>query len=202
MKSFFAAISCLAVSANAFISNPLPVKTVSNSAGLKMSVWDTYQGGIDFRGKEFKFDPLKLSETYYPLVPFFRESELRHGRTAMLAVVGYIVPDFFRIPGDAYSFAAVEKTVDAHDALIVGPMHQLLLWISLWDIVITFPAIKAMNDGEREPGDYGFKFGAPKDAEGMKKMKDKELLNGRLAMIAIGGIATQTVLTGHGFPYV
>jgi hypothetical protein len=181
---------------------------------------------------------LKLSETYYPLVPFFRESELRHGRTAMLAVVGYIVPDFFRIPGDTYSFAAVEKTVDAHDALIVGPMHQLLLWISLWDIVITFPAIKAMNDGEREPGgessctlilnsrpcafplvsinylilfadvlsshslDYGFKFGAPKDAEGMKKMKDKELLNGRLAMIAIGGIATQTVLTGHGFPYV
>jgi hypothetical protein len=95
---------------------------------------------------------LKLSETYSPLVPFFRESELRHGRTAMLAVVGYIVPDFFRIPGDAYSFAAVEKTVDAHDALIVGPMHQLLLWISLWDIVITFPAIKAMNDGEREPG--------------------------------------------------
>jgi hypothetical protein len=58
MKSFFAAISCLAVSANAFISNPLPVKTVSNSAGLKMSVWDTYQGGIDFRGKEFKFDPV------------------------------------------------------------------------------------------------------------------------------------------------
>jgi len=85
-------------------------------------------------------------------VPFFRESELRHGRTAMLAVLGYIVPDFVRIPGEAYSFEAVPKTVDAHDALLVGPMHQLLLWISLWDILITFPAIQAMNKGEREPG--------------------------------------------------
>jgi hypothetical protein len=36
----------------------------------------------------------------------------------------------------------------------------------------------------------------------MKKMTDKELLNGRLAMVAIGGIATQTVLTGHGFPFL
>jgi light-harvesting complex I chlorophyll a/b binding protein 1 len=43
---------------------------------------------------------------------------------------------------------------------------------------------------------------APKDAAGMKLMKEKELLNGRLAMIAIGGIATQTALTGHGFPYL
>jgi hypothetical protein len=194
----------------------------------------------------FRLLQLKLSETYPPLVPFFRESELRHGRTAMLAVVGYIVPDFFRIPGDAYSFDAVAKTVDAHDALLVGPMHQLLLWISLWDIVIAFPAIKAMNDGEREPGgkkldaaasnklwilffcvtifvnqfssfyhvlsyrcpfnfttlDYGFRWLAPKDDAGMKKMVDKELLNGRLAMVAIGGIATQTVLTGHGFPFL
>jgi hypothetical protein len=33
-------------------------------------------------------------------------------------------------------------------------------------------------------------------------MKEKELMNGRLAMWAIGGIATQSVLTGHGFPYI
>jgi hypothetical protein len=59
MKSIVAAaVACLAVSANAFISNPLPTKTMSGTAGLKMSVWDTYQGGIDFRGKEFKFDPV------------------------------------------------------------------------------------------------------------------------------------------------
>mmetsp|Transcript_5235 Transcript_5235/g.7718 ORF Transcript_5235/g.7718 Transcript_5235/m.7718 type:complete len:202 (+) Transcript_5235:48-653(+) len=201
MKSF-AAIAFLAASANAFTGTPLAISSVSKSTELKMSVWDTYQGGVDFRGKEFKFDPLKLSETYTPLVPFFRESELRHGRTAMLAVVGFVIPEIFRLPGDAYSFEAVGKVTDAHNALIVGPMHQLLLWISLWDIVIGIPAITALNKGEREAGDFGFTWLMPKDEAGKKKRVDQELLNGRLAMMAIGGIATQTVLTGHGFPYL
>jgi hypothetical protein len=31
---------------------------------------------------------------------------------------------------------------------------------------------------------------------------DSELLNGRLAMIAVGGIATQSVITGHGAPWI
>ena len=42
----------------------------------------------------------------------------------------------------------------------------------------------------------------PKDPEAYKKKVDSELLNGRLAMIAVGGIATQSVVTGHGFPYI
>jgi hypothetical protein len=42
----------------------------------------------------------------------------------------------------------------------------------------------------------------PKDDATYKKRVDQELLNGRLAMMAIGGIATQSVITGHGFPYL
>ena len=48
---------------------------------------------------------------------------------------------------------------------------------------------------------FGTKF-APKDDAGMQKKKVAELLNGRLAMIAVGGIATQSIITGHGFPYI
>ena len=48
---------------------------------------------------------------------------------------------------------------------------------------------------------FGTKF-APKDDAGMEKKKVSELLNGRLAMIAVGGIATQSIISGHGFPYV
>ncbi len=157
-------------------------------------------GGTDFKGGKFQFDPLGLSETYSPLVPFFREAELRHGRTAMLAVVGFIVTDFVRIPGDAYSFESIPKTVDAHDVLLAGPMHQLLLWISLFDAVIGIPAIQATMRGERKAGDFG--LSGPSDGAKMAKYELNELLNGRLAMCAIGGIATQTVLTGHGFPYL
>jgi hypothetical protein len=35
-------------------------------------------GSIDFKGGKFVFDPLKLSETYEPFLPFFREAELRY----------------------------------------------------------------------------------------------------------------------------
>lgn len=78
-------------------------------------------------------------------------------------------------------------------------MHQLLLWIGLFDAVITIPAIQATMNGEREAGDFGIE--GPKDAAKMDKYKMNELLHGRLAMCAIGGIATQSVMTGNGFPY-
>ena len=163
-------------------------------------------GGVDFRGGKFEFDPLKLSETYSPLVPFFREAELRHGRTAMIAVVGFITTDFGRWPGvEAFSFDAIPKTIDAHNVLLDGPMHQLLLWIGLFDAVITVPAIQATMNGERDAGDFGFQIpgGAPANTpENMDRKRVSELMNGRLAMCAVGGIATQSVLSGHGFPYL
>jgi len=81
-------------------------------------------------------------------------------------------------------------------------MHQLLLWIGLFDAVITFPAIQATMKGEREAGDLGFGYAGPKDEGKMDDRKLQELLHGRLAMCAVGGIATQSVLSGHGFPYV
>jgi hypothetical protein len=34
------------------------------------------------------------------------------------------------------------------------------------------------------------------------KLQVNEIKNGRLAMIAFSGIATQAALTGHGFPYL
>ena len=71
----------------------------------------------------------------------------------MLAVMGFIATDYMRIPGEMYSFEAIPKTIDAHDALLkTGPMYQLLLWIGLFDILVTAPAVQAMGEGEREPG--------------------------------------------------
>lgn len=50
--------------------------------------------------------------------------------------------------------------------------------------------------------DFGWTWFAPKDKSAFDKKRKSELLNGRLAMMAVGGIATQSVLTGHGFPYL
>lgn len=192
------ALLALATGASAFTSS----RPADRSTAVR-AVIDKYDGSIDLRGKEFKFDPLKLSETYEPFMPWFRESEIRHGRTAMLAVVGFIATDFVRIPGEMYSFEAIPKTIDAHDALLKsGPMYQLLLFIGLFDLIITAPAAVAASQGLREPGDFGWTKFAPSDPAKLQKKKDSEILNGRLAMCAIGGIATQSVITGHGFPYI
>jgi hypothetical protein len=175
---------------------------------VPFNVFEKYEGAFDFRGKKFEFDPLGLATSYPTLVPWFRECELRHGRTAMIAVLGFITTDYMRIPGDMYSFEAIPKTIDAHDALLkTGPMYQIALWIGLWDIIITAPAAAAMtdgtgDDGERRPGDYGWIWFSPPTEEGFKKKRMAELMNGRLAMIALGGIATQSVISGHGFPYI
>mmetsp|Transcript_19620 Transcript_19620/g.42028 ORF Transcript_19620/g.42028 Transcript_19620/m.42028 type:complete len:196 (+) Transcript_19620:57-644(+) len=195
MKSV-AAVLALAASASAFA--PAPVG--SRSAALN-SVFEDYIGAQDFKGGKFEFDPLNLAETYSPLVPFFREAELRHGRTAQLAVLGFIATDFVRIPGDAYSFSSIPNVVDAHNALLDTSMKQLLLWIGLFDLVITIPAVQATMNGERDAGDFGIKY-TTNDPAKQEKYAMNELLHGRLAMCAVGGIATQSVITGHGFPYV
>ena len=201
MKSV-AILTALAGSAAAFA----PASVSKSSTSLAGSVFDEYVGAVDFRGKEMKFDPLKLSETYEPFQGWFRECELRHGRTAMIAVLGFIATDFARIPGDMYSFAAIPNTIDAHDALLkTGPMYQLALWIGLFDLLVTAPSVMAMGNGDREAGDYGLTWFGPdeeKEKEAFDKKREGELLNGRLAMIAVGGIATQSILTGHGYPYV
>jgi hypothetical protein len=149
-----AILSTLIGSAAAFA----PASTPSTkSTAIAGSVFDDYAGAVDFRGAEFKFDPLKLSETYEPFQGWFRETELRHGRTAMLAVMGFIATDYARIPGEMYSFDAIPKTIDAHDALLKsGPMYQLVLWIGLFDLLVTAPACQAMGEGEREAGGESF----------------------------------------------
>jgi Chlorophyll A-B binding protein len=50
--------------------------------------------------------------------------------------------------------------------------------------------------------DYNWDKFKPKDDAKYQQKVNSELLNGRLAMIAVGGIATQSIITGHGFPYV
>ena len=83
-------------------------------------------------------------------------------------------------------------------------MKQIFLWISLIE-AMSFPAYAGMSQGyDRRPGDYSFDpLGFyPTDPEKQKAMQVKELKNGRLAMIAIGGMVAGSAITGHGFPYL
>jgi len=142
-------------------------------------------------------------DTFY----WMREAELKHGRVAMLAVVGWIATDFgIRFPFEQYSVASIPSGYEAHNALVdQGTMTVMLLAVGFVEFC-TGAALVEVSKGEltdREPGDYKFDGGflKNKDEKAIFDMKTKEVNNGRLAMLAFGGIATQTALGATSFPY-
>lgn len=73
-------------------------------------------------GEEEGFDPMGFSLAID--IRWLREAELKHGRVAMLATVGWISTDLgLRVPGDAFQVT----TIEAHDAMVkFGSMPQIL----------------------------------------------------------------------------
>jgi len=148
------------------------------------------------------FDPVGFAERSPESLLWFREAELKHCRVSMLAVLGFVVPEFVRVPGEQFSFEAIPRVIDAHDKLPQS-MIQIFGWISFLE-ACSWAAVANMNEFDRKPGDFGFdplKL-YPTDPEKQKEMQLKELKNGRLAMVAIGGMVHGAIVTGHGFPYL
>jgi len=141
------------------------------------------------------FDPLLLSEIV-PLA-WSREAELKHARVCMLAVAGWVSVDLgFRVP-----YAPEVSSLYAHDACVEkGPMYPLLLAIAVVEICTGIPKVfQLLNDPDAAPpGDFKFD---PLGFGGGKDLEEKELANGRLAMMAFSGIVTQSALTGNSWPY-
>lgn len=145
-----------------------------------------------------EFDPIGFSDILDPR--FLREAELKHCRLAMLGTLGFIITDFIRLPGDIHAISAV----NAHNVAVgTGALAQVLVFVSALEAV-SVVAVKETLEGKRAPGDFGFDplgFSAGKSDKVKNDYALKELENGRLAMLAFGGIVTQAVVTGKGFPY-
>jgi len=148
------------------------------------------------------WDPAGFTERAPEWVPWFREAELKHCRVAMLASAGFVIPEFVRVPGDQFSFENVPNVINAYE-MLPDSMSQIFLWISLLE-ACTFAAYANMNNWDRMPGDYSFDpLGIyPESEEKQKEMQLAELKNGRLAMIAIGGMVAGSAITGEHFPFL
>ncbi len=155
------------------------------------------------------WEETKGIETIY----WMREAELKHCRVAMLAWFGWLATDgafgiMMRFPGDIYSVESIPNSYSAHDILVEqGSMSFMLIAVGLIEFC-TGAALVQVSKGEleREAGDFTLdplQFLKGKDKKDVDRMKTRELLNGRLAMLAFGAVATQTAL-GEGtqsFPY-
>ena len=151
-------------------------------------------------GEDTGFDPLGFSN-YFPM-DYLRESEIKHGRIAMLAAVGYITTDLGVI---VHPLGKGLTSATAHDVMCDNlVMGNALVFVCLAEIVSYIGVSEMLQGSGREPGYFGFgsKYLDGKSEEQVKKMKYHEIMNGRLAMFAFGGMVTQSVLYDKGFPYV
>lgn len=148
-----------------------------------------------------------------PTLYWMREAELKHGRVAMLAWFGWLATDgafgiSMRFPGDIYSVENIPNAYNAHNILVEQGSMAFLLWAVAMVEFCTGAALVQVSKGEldREAGDFGLdplQFLKGKDAEETNRMKTREVLNGRLAMLAFSAVATQTALGAdtQNFPY-
>jgi hypothetical protein len=140
-----------------------------------------------------------------PTLYWMREAELKHSRVSMMAVAGWIATDLgarFPFP----MFQNIPNAYSAHDTLVEqGTMAVMLLAVGFVEVASGAVLVQvAKGECDRAAGDFGL------DPPGILKgksqafvddMKLKELNNGRIAMLAFGGIATQTALGSVDFPY-
>jgi hypothetical protein len=155
------------------------------------------------------FDPLGFStDISGGKLLFYREVELKHGRVAMLASVGILVGENF------HPLFGGDIDVPAYLAFQQTPLETfwpaVVAAIAIPEVfsVFTFesPAEQNPFNGEywkmkddHKPGDLGFDpLGLkPTDPKELKDMQNKELNNGRLAMIAAAGMIAQELVTGQ-----
>jgi len=135
------------------------------------------------------FDPLGFTNVFD--IKWMREAELKHGRITMLATLGFFVQELFTLP--ARYFPSGTIAVDAHDYFVkTGGMQQLLLWFSFAEIFALLGVMYTMNGGDRAPGDFAFDpLKLANTPAKRAQMELSEVKNGRLAMIAIGGMVHQ-----------
>jgi len=129
-----------------------------------------------------------------------RRVELKHGRVSMLAVIGYIVPEYYRFPGylspsENLKFEDVPNGLAALSKVPVAGWAQYFIFCGLCE----FYFLKQ----EKAPGDYGLGFlgawnllGSIKDPKVRATKLNAELANGRLAMFAIMSLFFQNGVRG------
>eukprot|EP00594_Rhizosolenia_setigera_P007563 CAMPEP_0178953572 /NCGR_PEP_ID=MMETSP0789-20121207/8493_1 /TAXON_ID=3005 /ORGANISM="Rhizosolenia setigera, Strain CCMP 1694" /LENGTH=245 /DNA_ID=CAMNT_0020634845 /DNA_START=39 /DNA_END=776 /DNA_ORIENTATION=- len=169
------------------------------------------------------YDPLDLSGQNFwgkseeETIGFLREAEVKHGRVAMFAFVGYIVHANgitwpWAMTMDGTPFPAVSSAPEAWDAIPEAAKLQIVAFVGFlefWREVASekhymkggkigeFPAFdpKFIPGGALNLYDP-FGWSANRSEEDKAKGRIKEINNGRLAMLGIFGFLSEQTIPG------
>jgi len=222
MKLSAAILASIAASAAAFAPSTVgPAKT-----SLAESKADLEAMAKDLNPIVGFYDPLALSDADFwgqgneATVGFLRHSEIKHGRVAMAAFVGYIVQSNFHFPWAQTLAGAAHPSTDLSpeaqwDAVPMGAKWQIFAVISmleLWDECGggsmdhymkgrqpgKYPTFQLFRDNVHFVLDLFDPFGFSKNmsAETKEKRLKAEINNGRLAMLGIFGFLCADTIPG------
>jgi Chlorophyll A-B binding protein len=160
------------------------------------------------------FDPFNLGRKADDnTLKRYREAELVHGRISMLATTGFIAGE--AVEGSSFLFdASVSGPAIDHPFQVPAPFWTALVlfivklerdraeigWVDPADAPFAEPGLLR---AEYEPGDYGFdpfklRTNLANSPSLYIDMQNKELQNGRLAMIAAAGFLAQEAVNKKG----
>jgi light-harvesting complex I chlorophyll a/b binding protein 1 len=156
------------------------------------------------------FDPFGLAPETQEEYMLFREAELAHGRVAMMAALGFLVQEKFHpifddnaIGADTIVIRHLDKVLEFESGQAFSSCLLFAIFLSEftrarigWEEPDT--AMRTLRDGYA-PGDLKFDpLGMmPKEPVAFKEMQNKELNNGRLAMMAVAGMTAQELVTNQ-----
>jgi len=143
---------------------------------------------------------------------FYQEVEIKHGRVAMLAALGFLVGENFHplFGGDidVPSYLAFQQTPlqtfwpAVVAAIAIPELYSVFTFNEPFEK--TNPPFRTRSKlwtvkTDHAAGDMGFDpLGLkPKEPEKLKEMQTKEINNGRLAMLAAAGMVAQELVTGE-----
>jgi len=154
------------------------------------------------------FDPLNLTPECQRDVLLWREAELAHGRVSMLAAIGFLVQE-----------SGFHPIMQEPNALAINQLGEIPKEYKIWLLAAVYGIEMSRanfgwvrpnyaNDGttkatirvlkeKYQPGSLGFDpLGLkPSDEKQLRTMQEKELNNGRLAMIGVAGFVGQELVT-------
>jgi len=151
----------------------------------------------------FKYwDPLGLASGDEAEFRRRRVAEIKNGRVAMIACIGYIVPEYFRFPGYCSPSQDLKFTdiPNGVEALYKVPVEG---WAQIGIFIASLELFALRQEPNRVPGDAPgcgrlgipwflfFRPGTECDPVKSERSLNAEINNGRLAMVAIVGMVFQ-----------
>jgi len=169
-----------------------------------------------------------LEDTNPRALKWFQNAEIKHGRVAMVATIGFMVQKFgvhfplflgptgsnvFNPASDAAWYLSKSEGITFSDISTASPLDAIGMvpmagWVQIFFFAGWFESIayeRQWNQDNDVPGDYGYDpLGFTKkegglNSDGMKSLRMKEIKNGRVAMMAIAGWVANEAIPG-AFP--